>query len=97
VKVSFHPAARRELREASAYYRREGGIALAQMFQKEIERVTTLLAANPAFGKPTRYGERRYLLKRFPYTLIYYPVPDGIHVMVLAHQSRSPEYWHDRR
>ena len=39
---------------------------------------------------------RRYVLKRFPYLIIYEVVPNDIIVAAVAHTSRKPGYWLDR-
>jgi hypothetical protein len=40
---------------------------------------------------------RRSLLRRFPYLVIYEVHPDIIDVLAVAHASRLPDYWADRR
>lgn len=50
---SLHPEATKELEEALAFYREQGGIGLARTFLAEFERVATLLVSNPGFGTPT--------------------------------------------
>jgi hypothetical protein len=53
VNYSLHPEATRELEEALAFYREQGGIGLARAFLLEFERVATLLVSNSGFGTPT--------------------------------------------
>jgi plasmid stabilization system protein ParE len=53
---------------------------------------------------PKRYpahvaGTRRYLMRRFPFHVVYRtpPEPDGmIQVIAVAHGHRRPGYWGDR-
>ncbi len=43
------------------------------------------------------YGTRRYLLKRFPFLLIYREMSESrIEIVAFAHTSRRPEYWKSR-
>ncbi|NLB14657.1 MAG: type II toxin-antitoxin system RelE/ParE family toxin [Gammaproteobacteria bacterium] len=35
-------------------------------------------------------------LRRFPYSLVYRPEPDGILVVAVFHHRRDPATWHDR-
>jgi plasmid stabilization system protein ParE len=42
-------------------------------------------------------GERRFVLDRFPYTILYRVREDEVFVTAIAHQSRRPGYWRRRR
>jgi len=43
------------------------------------------------------HGTRRYLVRRFPFAVIYFNAPDkGIYVVAVAHHSRQPGYWGSR-
>lgn len=94
---SFHPEAEIELMEAFAFYREEGGVAIARVFLKEIGRVAELLVANPGFGTPAGGARRSYPLRRFPYSLIYRASADDIRILVVGHQHRRPGYWRGRK
>lgn len=39
---------------------------------------------------------RKCRIARFPYKLIYEELPDCIHLLALAHDSRDPDYWKNR-
>ncbi len=39
---------------------------------------------------------RRFLLRRFPYVIIYEIVSDEIHILAVAHTKRRPGYWKNR-
>lgn len=54
-----------------------------------VELIVKMPQAWPAFEA----GTRRYLLKNFPYSLIYRETTDGIAVM---HERRRPGYWQHR-
>lgn len=54
--------------------------------------------AAPSEGAPLAGGRRRLLLDRFPYVLIYRPLPGGgVRVLAVAHGRRRPGYWRHRR
>jgi plasmid stabilization system protein ParE len=44
-----------------------------------------------------RRGERRCVLKRFPYTILYRVRDDEIFVTAVSHHRRRPGYWQHRR
>ena len=45
---------------------------------------------------PDEPSVRRFLLKRFPYTIIYEVVSPEIQVLAVAHVRRRPQYWKKR-
>lgn len=66
-------------------------------FLAEIEHCFERIAAMPESG-PLVYGKfRRRVVLRFPYSVIYEILPDAILVVAIAHQSRRPGYWRQRR
>ncbi len=67
----LHPEAERDLREAAEFYRERAGINLSQSLFIEFERSVGVLLERPQLGALWRYGKRRYVMKRFPYSLIY--------------------------
>ena len=89
---SLHPEAARELEQALAFYRNQGGIGVARAFLSEFERVGTLLVLNPGFGTPTTGGRRSFPLRRFPYSLIYRSTGKDVRILVVGHQHRRPGY-----
>ena len=94
---SLAPEADRELQEGAAYYAREGNAELGLAFIEELERTLDLLCAHPRMGAPWRRGgRRRFPLRRFPYSVIYYIKGDELRVIALAHHRRRPGYWAGR-
>ncbi|MBI3775205.1 MAG: hypothetical protein HY273_06575 [Gammaproteobacteria bacterium] len=43
-----------------------------------------------------RNGKRRYVMQRFPYSLIYTVSSEEIRILAVAHHSRRPGYWQGR-
>jgi plasmid stabilization system protein ParE len=97
VNYALHPSAEAELEDAFVFYRDEGGNAIAQAFLREVERVAELLVSHPGFGTPVGGMRRSYPLRRFSYSLIYRPTPEGILILVVGHQHRRPGYWRGRK
>ena len=53
-------------------------------------------------GAPLRwpmylYGTRRFVLHRFPFSIIYLDDPDVLSIVAVAHNKRKPGYWKQRR
>lgn len=95
-QVKFHPDADREVAEAQNWYGERSAVA-AQAFALEIDRAIKSIAESPERWSQTVRGERRFLLSRFPYTILYRVQSDEVFITAVAHQSRRPGYWRDRR
>lgn len=96
MRLELHSAARRELHLAIDWYLVEANKVTAARFIDEFEQLTTLIRDNPNLGKPEEAGARRFVFRRFPYTLVYRILADRIEILAVAHQSRRPEYWTSR-
>lgn len=54
---------------------------------------------NPEIGSPRsgRLAHRRFTLTRFPYTIVYRMRETDVYIVAIAHTSRRPGYWKNRR
>ncbi len=95
IKVEFHPEAERELLEARRWYRERSKLA-ARAFATDIAYSVRQIAAAPNCWPETRPGERRFVLSRFPSSILYRVKTDLIFITAVAHQKRRPGYWLDR-
>ena len=86
----------RELSDGAVYYAQEGNTELGLAFIAEFERALDLLCAQPQLGALWR-GRRRFPLRRFPYSIIYYLKDNELRVIALAHHRRKPGYWAGRQ
>ncbi|MHB9119774.1 MAG: type II toxin-antitoxin system RelE/ParE family toxin [Burkholderiales bacterium] len=83
--------------EASHWYRDNGGSSPIRAFTQELRRVVRLAAEQPGVGNAGPHGTVRLYFKRFPYTLVFRIQGTSVRVIAIAHQSRRPVYWVDRR
>jgi plasmid stabilization system protein ParE len=97
MSYSLHPEAESDLREAAEYYRERAGNTLAQAFLAEFEHAAQLLLQHPMLGALWLHGKRRLVMKHFPYIVIYTSAAQEIRVWAVAHQSRRPGYWRNRK
>lgn len=93
---SVSPEADRELTDGAVYYAQEADASLGLAFIAEFERALGLLCAHPQLGAPWRRDRRRFPLRRFPYSIIYYIKGDELRVIAIAHHRRRPAYWTGR-
>ena len=91
------PAALAELHDAAAFYTASANLQLGLVFLAEFEHGVNAILANPKVGAMFRGTRRRYLLRRFPYSIIYQVSTDELRVIAVAHQRRRPGYWASRK
>ena len=92
MKVTLHPAAEQDVREAAAFYEREGSPTVAARFVAEFKRLATLLLEHPDIGSPRSKGRRGFSMSVFPYTVIYRASGDEIKILVVKHDSKRPGF-----
>ena len=95
MRLEFHPEAELELIEAALHYELEVP-GLGERFEAEVRRATDLLLEHPEIGHPVDSDLRRFVLPRFPFTLLYSATSEVLRIEVVAHQSRLPGYWRTR-
>jgi plasmid stabilization system protein ParE len=94
-EVQFHPEADGDYRSAYAWYH-EKGEQLAQAFEAAVDRAMSQIA-----NAPHRFGQyderhRQYLLRRFPYSIVYRFDATQVVIVAVAHAKRRPGYWRSR-
>jgi toxin ParE2 len=95
VNIRYLAVARDEVREAADYYAAispDLGVAFKRELRQLIRLVATMPMAWPASGDNTR----KCLLTRFPYLVIYAPLPGELLILAVGHQHRRPDYWRER-
>lgn len=95
MKYEFHPEAEQELYEAASRYESEVS-ELGLRFVDEVERVIRLLLEQPLLGSRLDDDLRHFVLRRFPFSVVYAIVSDVVYVVAVAHGSRVPGYWRPR-
>jgi toxin ParE1/3/4 len=93
--IDFHPEARLEADAAFEHYR-ERSTKAAERFYLELERASTAIQNAPESWAAYLRGTRRYLLKRFPFVVVYRATENRIEIIAVAHGHRRPGYWADR-
>jgi plasmid stabilization system protein ParE len=84
MRVIFHSEADQELTEATAWYEERSELA-AQAFALEIDHAIRAIAQAPLRWPKVKRGERRFVLDRFPYTVLYRVKADHVFITAVAH------------
>jgi toxin ParE1/3/4 len=88
-RLGLTAAARKDIAEAQDWCRRESA-ALAASFRAELDRQMGRIVDRPALFPFARADVRRAKLRRFPYSVLFRVMPDGIYVIACFHSSRDP-------
>jgi plasmid stabilization system protein ParE len=94
--AEFHDEATAEYEAAFDWYlERSPDAALG--FDAEVDRALAEIIAAPRRWASGPHSTRRFLLRKFPFTLIYREQGSGsILIVAVAHTSRKPGYWKGR-
>ena len=78
--------------------RREAGPRVADAFEEEVRRSIDLIMRYPRISPAIGGSGVRYkVLRGFPFSLFYAAEQDLLWILAVAHHSRLPGYWKDRR
>ncbi|NGP90235.1 type II toxin-antitoxin system RelE/ParE family toxin [Fodinibius halophilus] len=94
--LHFHPEAEHELHQSVEYYENKAA-GLGDEFLNEVEKTLRLIKTYPNLGFPLTNSDRRMIVQRFPYGLIYSVQNDRIDIYALMHLHRRPGYWKSRK
>ena len=95
--VKFHAEAIVEYDAAFDWYLERSPDA-ALRFDDEVNRALTQIAQAPQRWAAGSHSTRRFLLRQFPFILIYRELTSGaIQIVAVAHTSRKPGYWKRRQ
>lgn len=82
--------------DASLWYE-DRNPAVADRFDAEVYRAFDRIAETPARWPRHGLEHRHFVLRGFPFLVIYLETKRGPVVLAVAHGSRREDYWRDRR
>jgi toxin ParE1/3/4 len=98
--VRVEPEADDELAAAVDWYesQRAGlGSELWFAIRRTLQQVQEMPAAFALVpGAPDDLPARAAFVRKFPYKIVYFDLPEVIHVLAFAHLRREPRYWQAR-
>ncbi len=94
-KVLFYSVAEREYCISLRWYSERNVIA-AENFDKEVDLAIQAIASDPDRFPHCDSRHQFYLLRSFPFQIVFRKLGEDIYVVAIAHTSRNPNYWSDR-
>lgn len=87
-----HPEAIAEARAARQWYELRSAEAAAA-FMAELDVALERIEEAPRTWPPYLADTRRYLLRRFPFFVVFREAGDRVQIVAVAHARRQPGYW----
>ncbi len=94
-KVILCSAAEVDYSESLCWYA-ERSVDAANDFDTELADAFDRIVSDPMRFPMCDERHRFFLMRRFPFRIIYRIIQDEIVVIAVAHASRSPEFWENR-
>lgn len=94
-QLTFHPAVANEIKGSYNWYE-EKLQGLGDKFLSELEDGFTAIQNFPDTWATFQYTFKRYILNKFPFSIIYKASNEEIFIIAVMHNSRKPTYWLDR-
>jgi toxin ParE1/3/4 len=82
--------------EAAAGWYADRSLTAAAGFSEEIDAAEEAIAEFPEAWPSFAHGTRRYLLRRYPFSIVYRIGSGRILIVAVAHAHRRPGYWKSR-
>jgi toxin ParE1/3/4 len=95
LNLFFHPDVSSEVKSSYDWYQEQAD-GLGEDFLNELEysyqAIIEFFDTWPKFSR----GFRRFILSRFPFSVIYRKKNQSIYIVAVMHNSRKPGYWLER-
>lgn len=82
--------------EAAARWYAERSVTAAAAFSREMDSAESAITRFPEAWPSFDHGTRRYLLQRFPFSVVYRVEARRVLIVAVAHALRRPGYWKSR-
>lgn len=92
----YHPEAAKELMRSVQYYE-DKSAGLGAEFLDEIEEAISQALTYPLSGSLLTPEDRKIVLKRFPFEIIYEVSQNVITISAVKHMKQKPDYWLSRK
>ena len=91
--VEIAAAAEGDIRDAFLWYHERNAL-VAAAFRTEALDAIEQVGKTPLGRAPDETGDRRRVLHRFPYSVVYEVTGGTVTILAVSHHRRKPGYWH---
>ena len=93
--IRFHPESEQEYLATLAWYK-ERSPSAAFDFEQEFQRAISAIAESPERWPLYRSPCRRFILRQFPFAIVFRKLDKEVFILAVAHGHRRPGYWRRR-
>lgn len=83
--------------EGAARWYAERSPTAALRFSNELDEAEAAILERPEAWPAAGQGNRHYLLRRFPFSVVYRVEDARVLIIAVAHARRRPNYWKHRK
>ena len=94
-ELELHPQALEDALAGYSWYLEHSDTA-ANRFLAELDRAVLLILEGPHRWPAYLHGTRRFVLVKFPYSIVYREWKGIVVIYAFAHSKRRPGYWRER-
>ena len=91
-EIEFHPDVATDIKESFDWYQKQAD-GLGDDFLNELESAYQAVSELPGTWPKFQNNFRRFLLSKFPFSIIYRANNELVYVVAVMHNSRKPKYW----
>lgn len=91
----LHPLAWEEIEAADEWYLAHTYDA-SVAFLSDLNSALENISQSPSRSQKYLFGTRRFVIQRFPFSVVYLDDPDVVFILAVAHSKRKPGYWKGR-
>lgn len=91
-EIEFHPDVAIDIKESFDWYQKQAD-GLGDDFLNELESAYQAVSELPNTWPKFQNNFRRFLLSKFPFSIIYRASNELVYVVAVMHNSRKPKYW----
>ena len=95
LSIISHPDIEHEVKASYEWYQNQA-VGLGDDFLTELEAAYQAIIELPNAWPKFQNGFRRFLLSKFPFSIIYRFNKKEIYIVAVMHNSRKPGYWNER-
>ncbi|MEX2215646.1 MAG: type II toxin-antitoxin system RelE/ParE family toxin [Phycisphaeraceae bacterium] len=95
ITIRWHELAEEDFVEA-VYWYKDKDPRVAEAFSDAIDHAVEMIVTAPERWPTHRYGTRRYVVRDYPYSVVYLVKSDHVFIVAVAHGRRRSGYWRKR-
>ena len=95
LEILFHPDVALEIKASYEWYESQAE-GLGEDYLSELESAYQAIAELPNTWPKFHNNFRRFLLSKFPFSVIYNSNTNSTYVVAVMHNHRKPGYWQER-